>query len=289
MSLIWLPMWKVKQSQVCQQVGLAQCFDTGQQVGDRQAELGPLPHRTAPPTGAAGRQFGPDTDERCRSQLPAGGDDPPHFVGLFDHHHRPAAQAPGQDCGFDIAVILVAVADQQSFRIVEQGQGDQQLGLAARLQAEVPAPATLHQLLHHMALLIAFDRKHSLVATFVSVLGDGPLKGGMQPLQTILEDVVEADDQRQGEIPPLQFPYQFHQIKGTSPFSPGLHHHMAAATDAEIGLTPAIETIESGSVGGAPGRRGIMGARGRFGTRGLHWSWVRGPGCSSRRPVIGSS
>ena len=44
-----------------------------------------------------------------------------------------------------------------------------------------------------MALLVAFDRKHPLVAAAVAVLGDGPLKGGMQAFEPIFEDVIEAN------------------------------------------------------------------------------------------------
>jgi len=112
---------------------------------------------------------------------------------LLDDYHRLASQAARQDCGFDVATIFVAIADKQRFWIFQERKGDQQFGFAASLQAEVPAPSCFHQLFNDMALLVAFDRKHPLVAAAIAVLGDCPLKGGMQAFEPIFEDVIEAN------------------------------------------------------------------------------------------------
>jgi glutamate synthase (NADPH/NADH) large chain len=46
---------------------------------------------------------------------------------------------------------------------------------------------------HHMALLVALHGEDSLVAPAVAVVLDGLLKGPMQALETVFEDVVEAE------------------------------------------------------------------------------------------------
>ena len=258
---------EVQQPQVGQQAGTAQGLHGGEQIRDREAELGPLPHRAAPAAGTAGGELGADADERCCPQLAAGGDDPLHFIGLLDHHHRLAAEAAGQDRRFDVAAVLVAVADQQSLGVVEQGEGNQQLRLAAGLQAEVPAAAALHQLLHHMALLVALHRKHALVAAAVGVLGDGALEGSVKPLQPVFEDVVEADQQRQAEVAALQLAHQVHQIQRSASLAAGLHDHVAPLAHGEVRIAPAIDAVEGGPVGGAPGgARGGGGAGGGAGS-----------------------
>ena len=125
-------------------------------------------------------------------------DDPLHLVGLFDHDYRLAPEPAGQDRGLDVAPVLVAVADQQCLRVINQRQRDQQFRLAASLQAEMPALTAGHQLLHHVPLLVAFHREHALVAPCVAVVSNGPLERGMQALKPVLKDVVEADQQWQG-------------------------------------------------------------------------------------------
>ena len=78
-----------------------------------------------------------------------------------------------------------------------------------------------------MALLVALDRKHPLVATVVVVERDGSVKGGMQSLETVFENVVEADQQRWVQVPGSQAFHQLHEIERSTPIATGLHHHMA--------------------------------------------------------------
>ena len=68
----------------------------------------------------------------------------------------------------------------------------------------MPAAAALHQLLHHVALLVALHWENALVVAAIAVLGNGPLKGAMQPLEAVFEDVFKADQQRQLQIAALQ-------------------------------------------------------------------------------------
>ena len=270
---------EVQQAQLTEQVGGPQGLHAGEQIRHREPKLGPLPHRAAPAAGAAGGELGANADEGGRPQLVAGGDDPLHLIGLLDHHHRLAAEAAGQDCRFDVAAVLIAVADQQGLGIVKQRQGDQQFGLAAGLQAEVPATAALHQLLHHVALLVAFHRKNALIAASVGVLSDGPLEGGMQPLQPVLKDVVEADQQGQAQVAALELPHQLHQIQRSAPLAAGLHDHVAPFAHGEVGIAPAVDAVEGGTVGGAPGAGGIGEHHRAPGCGGLRgWNLVRGVG-----------
>ncbi len=108
-----------------------------------------------------------------------------------------------------------------------------------------------------MALLVALHRKHALVAAAVGVLGDGALEGSVKPLQPVFEDVVEADQQRQAEVAALQLAHQVHQIQRSASLAAGLHDHVAPLAHGEVRIAPAIDAVESGPVGGAPG-----GARG---------------------------
>ncbi len=163
---------------------------------------------------------------------------------MFDHNHRLSAEAPRQDRCLDVEAILVAVADQQRIRVIEQGQGNQQFGLASGLKPEVPAAPAAHQLLHHVALLIAFHREDTLVTALVAVLGDRALKCGVKPLQPVFQDVVEANQKGQAEVATAQLGHQIHKVKTAAAFSLRLNADVSAAVDREVGLTPAVEPVE---------------------------------------------
>ena len=74
----------------------------------------------------------------------------------------------------------------------------------------------------------------------------------MQPLKAVFEDVLKANQQRQLQIAALQSLHQLHQIQGATAIAAGLHQHVAARIDAEIGITPLIEPIELSAGGWRP-------------------------------------
>ena len=106
---------------------------------------------------------------------------------------------------------------------------------------------------HHVALLVALDREHPLVTPAVVVVGNRPLEGGMQALEPVVEDVVEANQQRRGEVAGLQAVEQLHQIDRAAAITAGLHHHVAAGIDREVGIPPAVQAVEIGAAGDRPG------------------------------------
>ena len=110
---------EMQQAQIRQQSRLAQRLHGGEQIGHRQAELGPLPHGTAPMTRATGGQLGAHTDQRSGAQLAAGINNPLHLIELLNHHHRLATQLPSQDCRLHIAPVLISIADQQGLRVLQ--------------------------------------------------------------------------------------------------------------------------------------------------------------------------
>jgi hypothetical protein len=57
----------------------------------------------------------------------------------------------------------------------------------------MPTPAAFHQLLHHVALLVAFDWEHSLIVPWVVVGVYRLLKGLVEALEPVFENVVETD------------------------------------------------------------------------------------------------
>ena len=243
---------EVQQAQIPKQVVLAQALHRGQEIGDGETEFGFVADGASPAPGAAAGQLGAYSDVGSSSQVAAGLNDPVDFVGLLDHHNRLAPQPSRQDRGLDVKTVLVAVADQQRVRVIQQRQGNQQLRLAACLQPEVPAAAATHQFFHDVALLVALHRENALISPGVVVLRNGAFECGMQAFQPVLEDVVEANQQRQPEIAALQFRHQLHQVQTAAALPLGLHADVSATVDREVRSTPAIQPVQRSTVFNRP-------------------------------------
>ena len=118
---------------------------------------------------------------------------------LLDHDDDLAPQLRGHQRGLDVLLVLVAVADDERLLVVQERHHRQQLGLGAGLEAVVVGPAELDDLLHHVAVLVDLDRVDAAVVALVAELGDGPPEGLVQLDHPALEDVGEADEQRQAD------------------------------------------------------------------------------------------
>ena len=239
---------EVQQAQILEQVVVPQPLHRCQQLRNGEAEFGLVANGTTPTPCAAAGELGPHADVGRCSQALAGFNNPVDFVRLFDHYHRLASQASRQDCGLDVEPILVAVADQQGLGVVQQRERDQQLCFAARLKPEVPALAAAHQLLHDVALLVALHWKDALIPAGVAVLRDSALKGGVEPLQAVFEDVVEANQQRQSQVAAFQLRHQIHQIQAAAAIPLGLNADVSAPIDGEVRIAPAVKAIQRGTV-----------------------------------------
>ena len=151
-----------------------------------------------------------------------------------------AAETLREQRRLDVGAVLVAVADDQGARRVEHGEGDQQLGLAAGLEADVLRGAVLDDLLDDVALLVDLDRVDAAKAAVVAVLVDRLGEGRAQALHAARQDVGEAHQQRRAQAAVLEIEDQVEQVDAR-PLG-------AARTDLDVAA--AVHREETGSPGG---------------------------------------
>ena len=125
-------------------------------------------------------------------------------LGVFlDDRDDVAADLLGQHRHFDELGVLEAVADDGRL-VVGQRHHGQQLRLGAGLEAELVRPAEVEHFLDDLPLLIHLDRVDAAVAALVLVLRDGGLEGVVNLAEAVLEDVGEAEQDRQADAAQLQ-------------------------------------------------------------------------------------
>ena len=110
-----------------------------------------------------------------------------------DHDDRGAPESLGQQRRLYVGPVLVAVADDEGPRRVHQGEGDQQLGLAAGFESHLARRSVLDDLLHYVSLLIHLDRVDAPMAALVVVFPDGLIKGIAETPDAMGENVRKAD------------------------------------------------------------------------------------------------
>ena len=230
---------------------VAQFIQAAQHLADGQAELGAETAGGLPAAGATRRQFDPHADLRPHADL----------LGIVQHHlqlgvllddrNDLAADLLGQHRHFDELGVLEPVADDRRIGLRHRDHR-QQLRLAAGLEAEPVTAAVLDHLLHDVPLLVDLDRVHAAVPAAVIVVLDRRGEGVMDLLQAVLENPVEAQQDRQVQTPHLQAVNQLLHVHGLVCPTFGMHPQMAAGPDREIALSPPGHIVQLGRVDDAP-------------------------------------
>ena len=112
-------------------------------------------------------------------------------------------------------------------------------------------------MLHHVALLVAFDWKHPLISPVVVVKGDGPFEGGVEALEPVFQNVVEADQQRWVKVACCEAFHQLDEIKGSTAVTARLNNDVPATVNRKIRFTPTFKPVQLCTAGHGPGPIGF--------------------------------
>jgi hypothetical protein len=226
----------------------AQAVDRLDDLRRRQAELAALAARVGPLADALGHQPRADADVRPDADVARHADHHVELGEAVDHEDRGAAEALRHERGLDVAAVLVAVADEQRAGRVEQRECDDQLGLAADLEADPVRRAEADDLLHDVALLVDLDRVDAAEAAFVRVVGDRLGERAREPAHAARHDVREPHQERQPEAALLELGQQLEEIDRRAFRAARRHLDVTAFVDAEEAGAPVRDLIELGAV-----------------------------------------
>jgi hypothetical protein len=239
---------EVEELQAVQHPFLPQSLDRFDHFAGGESELGAIPGRLHPFSRALGGQARPHPDHGPDVELTGAADDGVDLLRAVDGDDDLAPELLGEEGGLDEGLVLVAVAENVGVGIFLQGEGDQQLGFAARFDAEAVGRSVFDQLFDHVPLLVHLDRVDPAEPALVVVLGDGRVERSEQLLEPELQDVGESDEDGQVAAPALQVLDQFLQIDGPLPHALGGDLHVARVVDGEEVLAPSVHVVELGGV-----------------------------------------
>ncbi|URD74592.1 hypothetical protein MUK42_08191 [Musa troglodytarum] len=215
-------------------------------------------------TRMLGAKLGPKTNHWPDAELLTGLDHRVELLRLLQNNHRVHIHSPGYDGESNVLFVLVPIADKQSLpaRPREAAHSKEELGFRSGLEAEVERQPELHDVLHDIPILVALDWIDALVAGTIAVGPDSKVKGGMQGLETVLQDVREADEQREAEAEPasglvvgclLHHLHQVYLLVRDGGGTVGADGDVAGGVDTEVRRAPSVNTVECGGKVGGPG------------------------------------
>ncbi len=255
---------EVDELEARQHVDFAEVAHRLDHLAGGQPELGAVAARPFPAARALGRQLDAHADARAHADLPGGVGDELELGELLDHDQHLASQLRAHERGFDVLLVLVAVAHDEGVLVVEDAHHGQELGLGAGLEAVVVGSAELRDLLDHVAVLVDLDGVDATVVAFVAVLGHGAPEGLVQIHDPALQDVGEADEQRQPYPATHHLVDQLLEIDAACLWSLRVADYVAGVVDGEVPVRPVLDAVGFGGIGDVPlPRQTVRRAHGR--------------------------
>ena len=178
------------------------------------------------------------------------------LLHLLNHHNHFLPQLDAHERHADEKRVLVAVANNQAARLVLQRQPGEQLRLAPDFQAELVRLARVQNFLHHFAQLVDFDWKNAAVRVLIIELGDGGGEGLVDRLDAVAQNILEADQHRKLQAPPLGLLDHVRQIHHRAIFAQGHGDDVPGLIDVEVLRAPTIDVVKSARRLDVPGGAG---------------------------------
>ncbi len=199
--------------------------------------------------GTAGREPGAHSEAGANAHALRHREDQLQLCRLLHHQDHLGPEPRGHQGSLDVLLVLVAVADDQGFFVVQQGHDRQQLGLRSRFEAVMVRPAVGHDVLRQVAVLIDLDRVDSPVLGLVLVLCDRLMKGTVDLLQPGADQVGETNQERCRDSSFRDLFDQVFDVDGALASADG---QMATVVDREEIAAPALDPVEIGRILGRP-------------------------------------
>ena len=209
-----------------------------------EAELGILTAARRPLAGTFGGETDPGADPRFDPHLLGDGQDLREFLDFFHHHDEALAQLASKHGIANVVRILVAVANDEAFRVGMHGERGEEFRLAAGLEAEMEWFACVDNLFDHLAQLVDFDRKNAAVDIGVAGARNGFGESFVDGFDAVAEQVLEAQGHREGQTARACLGDKLHHIHLATRIAAGAHGHVTAAVDREIRRAPALHIVE---------------------------------------------
>ena len=235
----------------------AEQFGRLHHLGGGKAELRVLAAGGGPLAGAFRQQADAHADDRLHAELLRDLDDGLQLLDFLDDHDDALAELAAEQRHLDVELVLVAVADEERFRVAMDGQRGEEFRLAADLESELERRARVHDFLHDLAQLVDLDREDAPVGRLVTGVGDGGVEFLVEHVDAVAQQVLEPEQKREAETAVLGLVHDGHEIERGALVLHGLDRHVAGVVDAKIGVPPAGNVVNVERAGNIPrlGRR----------------------------------
>ena len=214
-----------------------------------------------PFSGTRRSQFDTNTDIRPDVHLLGNLGNDIQLIELLYNDEDALAHLLGEQGQFYIALILITITNDDGITLALYSNHCVQLGFGASLYAQVELLSVRDNFLDYRLYLIDLDRIDNIILSLVVVFLSRFLKATPSLLNTIVQNIREAQQYRRRHITQGQFIHHFTQVYLRTVLAGG-HIDITLLVDAEIGSSPTVDVVEFLRVVNGPFLHSVIGFSG---------------------------
>ncbi len=222
-----------------------------QQLARREAELAGVAAAVLPLAAARRTQLDADADVGAQVETLGDVGYEVELVHLLYYQIDTLAHLVGQQRQLDIALVLVAVADDERIALGVHRDDGVQLGFRTRLQTEVELLAVAYYLLHHGVHLVHLDGIYRETLAAEPVFLGSLAVAARHTLDAVVENIGEAQQHGSADVAQRQFVHHLAQIDLDTVLL-GCDDHVPLIVYAEVRDSPAVDVVKIGRIFNVP-------------------------------------
>ena len=185
----------------------------------------------------------PDADARLNADFFGRANRLFELFQFLDHDDDTFAEFAAEQRDADVGGVLVAVANDQAFRVLVHGQRRDQFRFAAGLETKMKLLAGIDNFFDYLTQLIHLDRENAAILAAVIELLNRVSKRAIDRFDPVTKQILEANDQRKTEAAGPRFVYDFEDVDRSTGLLQGHRLHIASIVDGEIAGAPAVDVV----------------------------------------------
>ena len=203
---------EVYQTEAVAHTLLVEEFERLKEFGAGESKLTSISPTFLPFATTGRSQFDTNTEIRLDIQFFCLACNQFQFIRFLDHNEDPLAHLLSEESEFDIALVLISIADNERVALALHSNNRMEFGFGSRLKTEVKLSSMTDNLLDHRLHLIGLNRIYYKVFSLVFIFLGSLFEAAASFLDTIVENVRESQKHRCSDVTKRQFVHHFTDV-----------------------------------------------------------------------------
>ena len=174
------------------------------------------------------------------------------LVHLFDDNENLLAHFLCEESKFDKVFVLVAVADDQSVRVLHVRKNRMEFRLGTCFKTNVELGTVTHHFFQDRTLLVHLDREDAVMATLVAIFSRRLREALVNLFDAAVQNIRETQQHRSRNIAQGKFLHEFVKVNARTAVLDRRNRRVTLVVNVKVTYAPTLYVVKISGIVNAP-------------------------------------